>query len=201
MLRKSTFTIALLGVLAFAFTVSAQTTKNPFTEPATLGFKAVSEQAKDGTIMGKDGFTIDILMNYDGKVDLTGGSFGIQLTSPDKSIKKIIHTPVDTAAAYYKSVQFMDVWKKGFDALNMINIDEPYGFNGDLPDSAYFIFAGITGIKTGLGEIPVIRFNLQAEGPGKLCVDSIGKASSDFDWLFPANITATFKGPYCWDLK
>jgi hypothetical protein len=203
MLRKSTFALLVMLILIMAVAVTAQEAQEKTKEITSpiVSFMAVSPQAKDGVIPAKDSFTVDLVLNYSGPKDLTGGSFGVQFYSPDKSLKSVVLRTVDTTAKEYGNIEFIDGWKKAFDALNMINLDKPFGYNGVLPDSTYFVFAGIKGYATGQGPQAVIRFNLKAEGPGKLCVDSVGRAGDDLEWLFPEGYQVSFEGPYCWEIK
>ncbi len=200
MLRKSTLALSLFLVLAMTVAVSAQEKAKEVTTPS-LSFKAVSPQAEKGIIPARDTFSVDLVLDYNGPKELTGGSFGIQFYSPDKSIKTVVLPVVDTAVKSYGNIEYLNGWKKAFDALNMINLEKPFGYDGNLPDSTYFVFAGIKGYASGQGPQSVIRFNMIADGSGKLCVDSVGKAGADLEWLFPDGFQVTFGGPYCWEIK
>ncbi len=169
----------------------------------TLIIKAGSAEAKDKVITAGTPFTLDLIFNYKGGRDLTGGTFGVQLFSPDKSITSVTHRPVDTAGLF-PSVQFLGEWNESFSALNIINLDKKeYILDGKLPDSLYVIFAGIKGIAPNKGDLALIRLNLQIDGQaGKLCVDSVGQGpNTDLDWLFSDGIKASFDGPFCLTIK
>jgi len=200
MLRKSTLALSILLIFLAAVGVTAQE-KTKEAVPMALSIKAVSPQAEKGIIPAKDTFSVDLVMDYNGPKDLSGGSFGIQFFSPDKSLKSVTLRQVDTAGGDYANIEYLNGWNDSFNAFNSINLDEQLGYDGKLPDSTYFIFAGIKGYTSGQGPKTVIRFNFKADGSGKLCVDSVGKATGDLDWLFPAGINVTFGGPYCWELK
>lgn len=200
MLRKSTLALSIMLVFAAAVGVTAQE-KAKEAVPMALSIKAVSPQAEKGVIAAKDSFSVDLVMDYSGPQDLSGGSFGIQFFSPDKSLKSVTLRPVDTAGGDYANIEYLNGWNDMFSAFNSINLEEQLGYDGKLPDSTYFIFAGIKGLPSRQGPKTMIRFNFKADGSGKLCVDSVGKTSGDLDWLFPANVNVTFGGPYCWELK
>lgn len=197
-------------IFCFSLVAGQQINANEKTENATeaksvANIYAVSPQASDNTIDGNDGFTVDLVLGVKGLRGLTGGAFGIQFYSPDNSIPHLSHVDFNPTGNN-RSIEFTDAWKGKLDAINLVNNDQPYGFDGNLPDSVYFTFAGFNGIAPDSGPKTMIRFHLNTqfltgEGIQTLCVDSIGHGAEDgMDWLFPKGITATFNGPYCWQV-
>lgn len=199
MLKRSTIALVMVLVIGIAFGISAQD-KMAATK-YQMNFSAASPQAEKGVIAANQNFTVDLILDYKGAKEMTGGTFGVSFYSPDNSIKKVSHVPVDTTAKLFKSIQYLNGWDNAFKILNMINLDSLRGFDGNLPDTTYFIFAGLEGIPSMEQALPMIRYNLKVEGSGKLCIDSVGQATKDLDWLFPDYFEVSFGGPYCWEIK
>jgi len=115
---------------------------------SVVSIYAVSPQAFENAIDGNSEFTVDLVLEVEGMRELTGGAFGIQFYSPDNSIPHLSHVDF-IPTGNYGSIEFADIWADKFNAVNLVNNNQPYGFDGNLPDSVYFTFAGFTGIAPG----------------------------------------------------
>jgi hypothetical protein len=201
--------VMLLGLCCLAddnSTGKVKETPYKIAKNSSVTLRALSPQAEEATIPAGKPFTIDLLMAVKGNKTLSGASFGVQIYSPDNSIVNIDHR--DTGAEYtFKSIVFSGEWSKAFNAISSINMKKHYGFDGSLPDSIYFIFAGFEGVPPNGEEKTYIKFNLAVDkfvkgSKGTLCVDSVGTGiTNDFDWLFPREFEVTFGGPYCWKIE
>ncbi len=191
--------VLLIGFLTFLLCGAAN---------AGMVFTAQSPEDVGGEIPGGNPFTIDIHIDYTGASILSGLTFGVQLYSDDGTIATVTHRNVGGPAVGYPSITYSSEWLTAFGGvINQVNKEEVYGFNGTLPDSAWFFaLAIIGGLTPGTGDQNHIQFALQVDEAvggteGRLCIDSveIGLEPVDWRWLVPAYaVPATFTGPVCW---
>jgi len=145
--------VCLLVVFYFSLAAGQQIdsneeTRNTSEAKSVVSIYAASPQAFENAIDGNHEFTVDLVLEVEGMRELTGGAFGVQFYSPDNSIPHLSHVDFNPTGNY-SSIEFADIWADKFNAVNLVNNDQPYGFDGNLPDSVYFTFAGFTGIAPG----------------------------------------------------
>jgi hypothetical protein len=190
--------VLLIGFLTFLLCGAAH---------AGMVFTAQSPEDVAGEIPGGNPFTIDIHVDYTGVSVLSGLTFGVHLYSDDGTIATVTHRDVGGPVAGYPNITYSAEWITAYGAiLNQVNFNQVYGFNGSLPDSAYFVGLSLVGgLTPGTGDQNHIQFALQVDEAvggteGRLCIDSVGVGlTPDWDWKIPAYaLPATFSGPYCW---
>jgi len=180
---------------------------------ADLAISASSPEASGGEIAGGTPFTINIVWDYTQEVGsdnenyvLSGGSFGIVFYSPDGSIENVVHQDVGGDGPF-NSITYSTLMTDEID-LFQLNFDQDFGFNGSLPDTAFYVTAGfLGGIDPNLGPDNAFSYHMQVNNAvgaifGELCVDSMAEGpTEDWDWLFtPQTGAVTFAGPFCWSI-
>jgi len=160
---------------------------------------ANSPQAEGGEILIGTDFTVDILFdNQHPTKDWCGGAFSFIFYSPDMSVTLASHINVGGEGST-GNIEFLNGWTTYFNFLNTLY---EWGYDGTLPDSITFTPIGNSCMPPSAPNQEYIRFHFNIAQEGIFCIDSLDHPdpSGDYDWLFPADFTPTFGGPYCWEI-
>ncbi|RKX18501.1 MAG: hypothetical protein DRP51_09065, partial [Candidatus Zixiibacteriota bacterium] len=166
---------------------------------AVLEVKAISPEATGDaiTLAAADSFHVDIWMKVgDGDPDLTGGSMAFGFYSPDGSISNISHLTVSTADGTLSSTKSVEMLNGFYPSLFFASIPLENSWDGSLPDTMTYAFAGLSGMTSSHPDQAYIRFNFRAGNDGIFCVEDV-HAGGDIDWLFDRPYTFT---PQCWTI-
>jgi len=167
-----------------------------FAGPEAIGYvhyRAVCPEAENGSIPVSTDFSIEIWIESD--IDLLGGVFGVYFYGKN-GLTHITHVGSGGDGVFH-SIDYLNDFAPEFVFLN------ENGFDGNLPDSFNLAFLTFEGWIPGEApDQPYIRFNLRADEPGRICIDSgAGWPENNWDWNFPWGYEpVTFSGPYCWTI-
>ncbi len=191
-MRQILFAIAMVCLL---FIMAGQV------KAMTVRAEAAPLLAPDTLIMGEP-FTVGIYMNNNDSVAANPAT-GYRLTysmpfsfySPDASIQNVTHINVGGIGPT-GNIEILN----GFDGFwNMFFQNNPWSYEGNLPDSINFTGIATAGWPFNLGEQLYLQFNFQSDEAGTFCIDSIGGRTPTFDWLLDPP-SPDFNGPYCWSV-
>jgi hypothetical protein len=168
----------------------------------TTTFTATSPDEVGGVISGGEPFSIIISMdNANTSEENCGGGFSFKLYSPDESITQITHVDVEGDGST-GSIEYLN----GFDSniFDLLVTVTENSFDGTLPDLVNFTVAGLDCLQPETPLTEYIKFNIQVDTEGQLCIDSVDNVEGgtpDWDWLFPDPFDPQeFNGPYCWTI-